>query len=357
LIRAFTHDLIEHVARHKNPEAFVPLDRRIKRYLGIGNATGLGMAPFLVTHPRLIHNWFHARETALARVRAIESVSAGDLERFRRILARAIRHVGEWEVADRRQRDRIARLSEDLNCLTDWTDDAREFLACHRPWDALFRRAESRFSLEGQEMLVSLLLEPYGDLVDDLSEGLEDETDVRLDPTMTVGELKGSIERNYAWALAIDFSDPLENHHFWYASEEKLEPRRGVRDNEPGAEKEMPLAIARDVHGLALALSEVDEAQALAGFLMQHPECRSIVHRVQVVARHPYAEIRNNLIGADCLPIDMLRCKLAYFGASKFDPKSDLWTRITMYQGAALADELDSALAEDWCFPTLPEVP
>jgi hypothetical protein len=34
------------------------------------------------------------------------------------------------------------------------------------------------------------------------------------------------------------------------------------------------------------------------------------------------------------LPIDLLRAKLAMFGATKFDPKSDLWTRITMYQGA-----------------------
>ena len=59
LIRCFTHDLIEHLARRRNPERFVPLDRRIKRYLGIGNATGLGMAPFLISHPVLIHNWYH----------------------------------------------------------------------------------------------------------------------------------------------------------------------------------------------------------------------------------------------------------------------------------------------------------
>ena len=73
---------------------------------------------------------------------------------------------------------------------------------------------------------------------------------------------------------------------------------------------------------------------------MRHPEHRAIAERIQATARRPYAEIRNNLIAADCLPIDMLRSKLAYFGASKFDPKSELWTRITLYQGAPLADEL-----------------
>ena len=40
------------------------------------------------------------------------------------------------------------------------------------------------------------------------------------------------------------------------------------------------------------------------------------------------------LIGRDCRPIDMLRFKLAFFGASKFDPRSDRWTRINLFQGA-----------------------
>ena len=60
LIRCFTFDLVEHVARCTNPDGFVPLNNTYKRYLGIGNATGLGMAPFLISHPTLIHNWFHA---------------------------------------------------------------------------------------------------------------------------------------------------------------------------------------------------------------------------------------------------------------------------------------------------------
>ena len=39
--------------------------------LGIGNATGLGMAPFVVSHPELLHQWFAARETAISRVRSL----------------------------------------------------------------------------------------------------------------------------------------------------------------------------------------------------------------------------------------------------------------------------------------------
>lgn len=356
LIRCFTHDLIEHLARRKNPDRFVPLDPRIKRYLGIGNATGLGMAPFLISHPMLIHNWFHARETALAKVRSVETATTSELRHFRTTLKRAREHVAEWQVADICQSERIAKLHDDLRRLADWTSEANTPMLGRRPWDALFNRAETSLSVEGQELLVSLLLEPYGDLVNDLAEGHEVNGEQLLDPSMTIAKLKTLIDRSYDWAMAIDFSDPEETRYFWYSSEEKLEPRRGERRSEAGAEKEMPLTVARDVQQLRATLGKASPGQSTAAFLMRHPELRHIVRRVQLGARYPYAEIRDNLIGAACRPIDILRGKLAYFGASKFDPKSDLWTRITMYQGAPLADELDREEVDDWCFPTMPQV-
>ena len=76
---------------------------------------------------------------------------------------------------------------------------------------------------------------------------------------------------------------------------------------------------------------------------------------MQLAERAPYGEIRDNLSGAGCLPIDILRCKLAFFGAIKFDPKSDRWTRITMYQGAPGFTELTRANADDWAFPVFTE--
>ena len=356
LIRCFTLDLIEHVARRRDPERFVPLDRRLKRFLGIGNATGLGMAPFLVSHPVLIHNWYRAREEALARVRARDPVTAEELARFRRVLGRARAHVAEWRVGDPVQSARIDRLGSDLDALTAWTEEPR-LLSEARPWDRLFRRAEAALSLEAQELLVSLLLEPYPDLVDPLGEGLEAEDDAPLDPALTVGGLDALVRRHYRWALDIDFSRPEALRHFWYYSEEKLEPRRGLRDSEPGAEKEMPLAVARDLQALAAGLEQAEAGETLAAFLLRRPDLRHIARRVQLCARHPYAEIHDNLMDAACRPIDILRGKLAYFGASKFDPKSDLWTRITLYQGAPLPDELARADADDWCFPVTPAPP
>ena len=353
LIRCFTQDLVEHVARYRGGARFAPMRRRFKRYLGIGNATGLGMAPFLASHPILIHNWIFARESALARVRSVAGAEPSRIERFNSLLDRAARHVREWSVADDRQSRRIGELRRELSALQTALSGGEVDLQEAAPWDRLYRLAEQRFGLEMQEFLVSLLIELYPELVDELTQTMSSTAETRFEPAMRIGELSRLLRRHYDWALKLDLTNPAQQRLFWYVSEEKLEPRLGDRFAEPGAEREMPLAIAVAIQALDRALAEAKQGESVAEFLFRFPEHRSTVRRVQTVGRHPYGEIYDNLIAADCLPIDLLRCKLSFFGASKFDPKSDRWTRITLYQGAPLPDELDRPGAADWCYPSL----
>jgi hypothetical protein len=108
---------------------------------------------------------------------------------------------------------------------------------------------------------------------------------------------------------------------------------------------------------LKSALATVEEDELVAAFLLRAPEFRNILRRIQTIDKFPYGEIRDNLVGAHCRPIDLLRCKLSFFGASKFDPKSDKWTRITLYQGAPTAADLATAPShdlDDWLFPLRP---
>ena len=349
LIRCFTLDLVAHVARARARNRAVELSRTARRYLGIGNATGLGMAPFLVNHPILIHNWIWARERAFARVRAVGDPRPDRRARFAAVLDRARDFVAEWRVGDQIQTARITRLRADLAAIAAWFGQDAGAGAL---WDRLYRRAEAELSVEAQEMLLSLMTEPYGDLVDDLSAEMSTDARRRIEPDAALGEIGTLLETHYGWALGIDFAPAAANRFFWYVSAEKLEPRLGERDQEPGADKEMPLAVGRDVQALAAALAERAHDQPVAALLEARPDLRHIVRRVQTLARHPYGEIRDNLIGQGLRPIDLLRCKLSFFGAAKFDPKSDRWTRITLYQGAPLPDELDRADADDWCFAT-----
>ncbi len=335
LIRGFTHDLAEHLGG-------APLDRDLKQQLGIGNATGLGMAPFLVSHPLLLDAWMRARETALARVRATGSLDAGLQARMTDLTTRVSRHLAQWSVPDPDAQARIVKLRE------EWADFATalpDMMTTEAPAEALFGASLSG-SEDLQELVVAFLLETFGELVDDLTAGMATRTEPRLDPTMDIAELHAALEADWSWALMINFADREETDQFWYVSEEKLEPRLGLRYEEPGAERESPLDIARQVQAMA---RDVPPEGNLMSFLESHPQHRAAVRRVQTVTRHPYAEIRDNLIGAGCRPIDMLRCKLAFFGAARFDPKSDRWTRITLAQGAPLFDELDRA--DDWWLP------
>ncbi|WP_374436261.1 hypothetical protein [Tabrizicola sp.] len=343
LIRAFTVDIAEHMARVKGGTRAVALDRDLRRRLGVGNSTGLGMAPFLVRHPRLLNNWMQVRETALARVRTLPAATGEALSGFRQALDAAMETARLWQSAHPLQTAKLDCLRADLDRLaahvtTDW--DPRSRL----PWDALWRWAEASLSEEGQECLVSLLLEPQGACVDDLAEGLDadEASGFTIDGSMKLSQLRALVARDYHWVTRFDFADPARIARFWYVSEEKLEPRLGNRHLEPGQEREQPLGIARDIVALVRDLDAWTGDPILAGFLLRHPEHRHMVRRVLMLQGLPYAEIRDNVLDETMLPIDILRFKLAFFGATRFDPRSDRWVRISLFQGMPFPDELGS---------------
>jgi hypothetical protein len=337
MIRNFTHDLVEHVGQGT-------LERRFKRHLGIGNSTGLGMAPFLVNHPVLLNNWMIARETGLARVRAIPAFDADEVARITALAKRAAQHLEEWSVPDPEHQARVTRLRADW---ADFTHDIHADMALPNPADVIHRRAQT-MSLDIQELAAAMVLEPFGALIDGLAECMGDPFGaLPVYPKDTSG-LRADIDACFAWALTPDYTCTDESRQFWYVSEAKQEPRLGDRYAEDGAHLESPLDIGRRIKALHSDLPKT--TRPLAEFLMAHPEHGLAIERVALAKRYPYAEIHDNLIARTCLPIDMLRCKLSFFGASKFDPKSDRWTRITLCQGAPLRDELGQG-GDDWWLP------
>jgi hypothetical protein len=351
LIRAFTTDLVEHMAALSAPGLAVKLDRSLRRRLGVGNATGLGMAPFVVNHPGLFHRWISARETALARVLSVKYATNSDIAVFHNRLTRGMRQIAEWRTDDPVQSGRIEGLVRDLDRLAEKLGNTD----LHEPfaWQDLFSFASAELDFEAQELLVTLLLEPYGALIDDLAATMagDEAPDFHIDGGMTIASLRDNIERSYRQALETDFAAPEQQARFWYVSEEKLEPRLGERVLEAGSERELPLAVARDVANLHRAVASLPPATTIATFLAQHPEQRHVVRRVQLTARSPYAEIRDNLLSREMRPIDILRCKLSFFGATDFDPRSDRWVRIALYRHAPFPDELHSVTTDDWAIP------
>jgi hypothetical protein len=355
VLRDFSVRLAEHIAARRNPRAAVKLARSYRRYLGVGNATGLGMAPFLVRHPALLDQWVRGRETALARVLDVGQADPAIFARAGSLLARAARHIAQVHTDHPREAARNAQILAELPRVVQALQDGAARRPAY-PWRALWARAEAQVSGATQEVLLAILIELYPDCVDSIDCGVPVDDVQRVDPDMRVSELSQIVERDYGWALAQPAARRDDEHFFWYRSAEKEEPRLGIRAQEPGAKREMPLDIARQVRRLHETLSRhSDGGNSVAVFVCAHPEHRAIVRRVQTLAGRAYGEIRENLLARDTLPIDLMRAKLAMFGASKFDPKSNLWVRVTLFQGAPLIDDLAADMKDDWIFPCAPD--
>ncbi len=350
MLRHFSVEQAEHIAKHRSPTKSVTLNSALKRYVGIGNSTGLGMAPFLIRHPKLISAWIHCREKNYARIKQFAVFNQKKQTQLVSLLRRAQQHLSETLVEDTEQQQRNSlsevELSDFINWLNQIQNDELE-LSC----DVLFQSIES-LSVASQELLISILMELFPEIAIEEYPDVNEEFFCELD--QSIGTLAKLIEGKYDWALKINFNHPSTQHYFWYRSEEKMEPRLGQRQSEPGAESEMPLNIAMQVVELYRAIKAFDDDMSVAEFLRRQPRFSTIVPRVQTMAQQHYAEIRVNMTDQNMRPMDLLRCKLSFFGVSKFDPKSTLWVRNTMFQGAPTVDEIGHAFNDDWYFPVKP---
>jgi hypothetical protein len=341
LVRQFTFDQVNHVAKNKNPKKAVKLDPEICRNLGIGNSTGLGMAPFIVNHPTLLNNWISARETSLKKIREIKNISNEEIELFLDCLKKSIKNITSWNTESEYQIVKIKSLLSDLNKFIMHLDKEFNFKQDFA-FNEMYLHLEKNYCEECIEYVVSMMMEPFDDIVTPLIQEMSSEEGKYFNiPTeRTVAELKAILENKYSEILNIDFSKKENNLNFWFISKNKEEPRLANRFDENGADLEQPLAIARDIKKLYDLLSISKNSWTIAKFLSTNNELRHVVRRAFIVEKFPYSEIQDNTIGQEIMPIDMLRLKLSFFGALKFDPRSDKWLRICMFQGAPLPEQL-----------------
>ena len=350
LVRQFTFDQVNHVAKNRNPKKAVNLDPEICKSLGIGNSTGLGMAPFIVNHPTLLNNWIYARETSLKKIREIKNVTITESNLFKNCLKKSIKNITSWNTESEYQIKKIKSLSKDLNQFILFLDNKFDFNQEYS-FNKLYQHLEENYQEECVEYVVSMMMEPYENIVAPLIKEMSSEEDKYFNiPTgRTVLELKTIIENKYSEILKIDFKKKENNLNFWFISKNKEEPRLANRFDENGSNLEQPLAVARDIKKLYENLLVCKDNLTIAIFLSNNADLRHVVRRAFIVEKFPYSEIQDNTIGQEIVPIDMLRLKLSFFGALKFDPRSDKWLRICMFQGAPLPKQLKN-YDEHWVY-------
>ena len=353
LVRQFTFDQVNHIAKSKNQEKAIMLDENIARNLGIGNSTGLGMAPFIVNHPTLLHNWIYCREKALKEIRSIEEVNTEDFKFFKDCLTKSKTCIDTWSTDSQYQIDKINSLKSDISKFTQYLKKDCS-LKIKYLWNNIYVWVEENLGEECIEYIVSMMMEPYDKIINPLINDMSSEEDkyFHIPGHRKVSELKIILENNYKSIIDIDFKEKNNTANFWFISKNKEEPRVANRHEEHGSELEQPLAIARDIKQLYEKVLKAKQSDTVAEFLLNNDDVRHVVRRAFIVDQFPYSEIQDNTIGASLVPIDMLRLKLSFFGAVKFDPRSDKWLRINMYQGAPLPHEMKHS-NDTWVYNTL----
>ena len=341
LVRQFTFDQVNHVAKCKNPTKAVSLDKRICKNLGIGNSTGLGMAPFIVNHPTLLNNWILAREIALKKIREIKQVKSQDSLLFKNSLKKSLVNITSWNTESTYQQKKIKDLLKDVQKVIKFTENDFNFNEEY-PFNKIYLWLEQNSCEECTEYVVSIMMEPFDDIIKPLISQMSSDEDryFNIPTSRKVNELKNILEDKYSEVLNIDFDKKENNQKFWFISKNKEEPRLADRYIEQGSELEQPLAIARDIKRLYERIKSLNKDVSIAEFLINNSDLRHVVRRAFIIEKFPYSEIQDNTISEKIIPIDMLRLKLSFFGALKFDPRSDKWLRICMFQGAPLPTDL-----------------
>ena len=350
LVRQFTFDQVNHVAKSMNPKKAVKLDPKICKNLGIGNSTGLGMAPFIVNHPTLLNNWIFCRETALKKIREIKRVKTQDSELFKNCVRGSIKNITSWNTESEYQLKKINHLLKDVRKFLDYVENKFNFEILY-PFNEIYLWLEKEACEECIEYIVSIMMEPFSEITEPLIKKMSSDEDryFNIPTNRTAGELKSIIEQKYKNILEIDFEKQANFKKFWFISKNKEEPRLADRFKEQGSELEQPLAIARDIKKLYNRLLSTKKSLKIDKFLTENSDLRHVVRRAFIIEKFPYSEIQDNTISENIVPIDMLRLKLSFFGALKFDPRSDKWLRICMFQGAPLPNDL-SDYDEQWVY-------
>ncbi|MFF2502447.1 hypothetical protein ACFVTY_03525 [Streptomyces sp. NPDC058067] len=359
LLRELSYDLVEHCAAAKSCRA-VQLAGDWRCFLGLGNATGLGMVPYVINHPQVLDAWCAVRELPLAyalhRPTLPQDVRTA---RVRDLLDRAREYYRERDTLVTAPYLSGSRLAGQL-------DEVAELLAEYiasgsvsgeptdRAWHALHTSAEA-IGLEARGVLDAVLVEVYDELDSDIEALLHCDQALHVAPAQTCGALRTAALDRYGWVRRFDFADPEQQAYFWFSSENNEEPRRGRRGIDPGEHVEHPIDIARSVSALLDDLEAVqDDDQLVADFLLAHPWHRGAVARIQSLAGLPYAEVRANLLGRDFLPLHVQRFQLALYGMDNYSPQSTDWLRVTLFCGAPRASDIAAGTDHDWIFARKP---
>ncbi|MFF2325012.1 MULTISPECIES: hypothetical protein [unclassified Streptomyces] len=357
MMRELSADLVEAMADRRSDTA-VALDPEVRRFLGVGNSSALGLVLWVGNHPVLVDRWISLREQALAHARGLVAAPGSAVaDTLAVLLERAIVYQ-----------------SEDVNEYTCFTPAERIVADLRLVLDAVTARAaaaerEGRVASvaelvdcvegvcgEAAEVVNSVLTELDPAESDRLATELTVNETFRRDGSMTVGELRGLLTDTYAWALAVDRTAPGAVANTWYKSRSAEEPRCGATEELPEGTIDLTVDIPGMVQVLDGALAAEDPSLPVGRLLARRPELRGAVERLQSLAAHTYALPHANIRDAAFVPARIIRlANAALYGLERTKDYLGRDLRGVIFQGAPTATDLDGAdSTRPWFWPAVP---
>jgi hypothetical protein len=358
LMREFSCDLVQHLA-HLRSDRAVDLDPAIRRFLGVGNGSALGLIFFVQKHPRLMNAWIGAREKAIAE--ALNLPLTRDDSRLDDLMS-LVRRAARFRGQDRMVYETFTAsetVARDLHKVLSWLEELKadgtvDGKSEEYPLLAIARLAETDTAAESYETFLSLIIELVADRADALSASIEGEDEFNVDPAMTAGELIELIDRDYGWALDIDMSAANAQDFVWYKSQTAEEPRRGLRREVPDA-RDLGMDLPGDNQRLRGDLAAESAVTSMAHFLLAHPEYRLLVARIQGLKGSHFHTPFANINSGDFIPIDLVRLmNVTLHGIDKTRDYLQRNLRGVLYHGAPSRDDIRAGRGERWFYPEEP---
>ncbi len=353
MMRELAVDVVEELARLDAPQTAVPLSPELRRIIGVGNGSALGLVMFVYNRPRLIDAYVGAYVEAL--LHTLRLPLQRDDERWDRLealLARTIRYrtldettyrafTGSDELAADLRRVRSALRAARRGDLGQGSGEA--------PLEAAHRAVRDLVSPEAINTLHTLVLEIDAEHTDAVAaRRLRFDEALEFDPAMPASELLAMIEERYAWALSMPLNDAPDRDRVWYQSRAAEEPRSGPREEVPGAHEVIP-DVPGGVRELRLALTEAAPADTVGLVLLRRPELEHITRLVVGLREHPYALPHADPHDIDFVPVWLVRLMNSFVHG--LDRTEDFLHRSVLgliFDGAPFRTELASADPQGW---------
>lgn len=362
MMRVFAQDLLQHLVRLGSPQA-PAMAKDLRRFLGVGNGSALGLMLFVNNHPRLIERWLFIREEAIARAKALLPDDQGtEIAKLLGLIEKAI----NFRSQDRAAYENFTRsdvLAEELQVIRRTVADLlQRWQAGNRfesePFAELAASLDGRVHAEAMETLHSLLIELVPEEADALVEGLVIDEELTGRPEMSAGRLRDILRNDYAWVFRLDLDIAPAERYVWYKSVTAEEPRRGPAGEVGEGVVNLGLDLPRLVIALDRDLAAVDPSLSTARFLIAHPQHRAIVTRVQALAgtslHSPHADIMSGAF----TPAHITRLlNVGIHGIDKTRDFLDRNLRGVLFHGAPIPEDIASGTADDlWFYPAEPNL-